>query len=109
MERFFQASKRQVPPFSVNSHPSVQNRSTLQLIYHLFLLRLALGISPFGQSLLDLPPIEADQFHQPHIAKEPSCQFIHRLAPKENLEQIQQQKLHRRDQHSAHSRQLLLL
>src|SRR5713226_2511478 len=34
MERFFQASKRQVPPFSVNSHPSVQNRSTLQLIYH---------------------------------------------------------------------------
>src|SRR5713226_5167547 len=33
MERFFQASKRQVPPFSVNSHPSVQNRSTLQLIY----------------------------------------------------------------------------
>jgi hypothetical protein len=35
MERFFQASKRQVPPFSVDSHPSVQNRSTLQLIYHL--------------------------------------------------------------------------
>jgi hypothetical protein len=31
--RFFRASKRQVPPFSVNSHPSVQNRSTFQLIY----------------------------------------------------------------------------
>ena len=34
MERFFQASKRHVPPFSANSHPLVQNRSTLQLIYH---------------------------------------------------------------------------
>ena len=34
MERFFQAAKCQVPPFSANSHPSVQNRSTLQLIYH---------------------------------------------------------------------------
>jgi hypothetical protein len=34
-KRFFQASKRQVPPFSVNSHPSMQNRSTFQLIYHL--------------------------------------------------------------------------
>jgi ClpX C4-type zinc finger len=33
MERLFQASKRQVPPFSVHSRPSVQNRSTLQLIY----------------------------------------------------------------------------
>ena len=31
--RFFRASKRQVPPFSVNSHLSVQNRSTFQLIY----------------------------------------------------------------------------
>jgi len=30
---FFQVSQRQVPPFSANSHPSVQNRSTLQLIY----------------------------------------------------------------------------
>ncbi len=37
LEQFFQASKRQVPPFSVNSHPSVQNRSTLQLIYHFLL------------------------------------------------------------------------
>jgi hypothetical protein len=35
MERFFQASRRQVPPFSANFHPSVQNRSTLQLIYQL--------------------------------------------------------------------------
>ena len=35
MERFFQASKCQVPSFSTNSHPSVQNRSILQLIYHL--------------------------------------------------------------------------
>ena len=34
-KQFFQASKRQVPSFSVNSHPSVQNRSTLQLIYQL--------------------------------------------------------------------------
>ena len=34
MERFFQASKCLIPPFSANSHPSVQNRSTLQLIYH---------------------------------------------------------------------------
>src|SRR5207253_9006078 len=34
-KRFFQASKRQVPPLSANSHPSVQNRSTLQLIYQL--------------------------------------------------------------------------
>ncbi len=34
-KRFFQASKHQVPPFRVNSHPSVQNRSTFQLIYHL--------------------------------------------------------------------------
>jgi hypothetical protein len=34
-KRFFQASKRQIPSFSANSHPSVQNRSTLQLIYHL--------------------------------------------------------------------------
>src|SRR6266487_2546242 len=33
VERFFQASKRQVPSFSVKFHPSVQNRSTLQLIY----------------------------------------------------------------------------
>jgi hypothetical protein len=33
LERFFQALKRQVPPFSVNSYPSVQNRSTFQLIY----------------------------------------------------------------------------
>src|SRR5947209_8639628 len=32
-KRFFQASKRQVPPFSANSHPSMENRSTLQLIY----------------------------------------------------------------------------
>ena len=35
LERFFQASKRQVPSFSVKFHPSVQNRSTLQLIYQL--------------------------------------------------------------------------
>src|SRR5207249_8370465 len=33
-KQFFQASKRQVPSFSVNSHPSVQNWSTLRLIYH---------------------------------------------------------------------------
>src|SRR5207253_8339540 len=32
-KQFFQASKRQVPSFSVNSHPSVQNWSTLRLIY----------------------------------------------------------------------------
>jgi hypothetical protein len=32
-KQFFQASKRQVPSFSVNSHPSVQNRPALQLIY----------------------------------------------------------------------------
>ena len=38
MERLFQASKRQVPPFSVDSHPLVQNRSTLQLIYQLAVL-----------------------------------------------------------------------
>ena len=30
---FFQALKRQVPSFSVKFHPSVQNRSALQLIY----------------------------------------------------------------------------
>ncbi len=35
VERLFQASKRPFPSFSANSHPSVQNRSTLQLIYHL--------------------------------------------------------------------------
>jgi hypothetical protein len=34
-ERFFQASKHQIPCFRSNSHPSVQNRFTLQLIYHL--------------------------------------------------------------------------
>jgi hypothetical protein len=33
MERFFQTAKRQVPPFSANFHPSVQNQSTFQLIY----------------------------------------------------------------------------
>src|SRR5215470_10397289 len=33
-KRLFQASKCQVPSFSVHSHPSVQNRFTLQLIYH---------------------------------------------------------------------------
>src|SRR5229473_3630106 len=32
---FFQALKRQVPSFSVKFHPSVQNRSALQLIYHM--------------------------------------------------------------------------
>jgi len=36
MERLFQASKRQVPSFSVDSHPSVQNRSALHLIYHVY-------------------------------------------------------------------------
>src|SRR5437868_2218921 len=34
-----QASKRQVPSFSVNSHPSVQNSSTLRLIYHLLVFK----------------------------------------------------------------------
>lgn len=34
LERLFQILKRQVPSFGVNSHPSVQNRSTFQLIYH---------------------------------------------------------------------------
>jgi hypothetical protein len=34
MERFFQTAKRQVPPFRANFHPSVQNQSTFQLIYH---------------------------------------------------------------------------
>src|SRR5262249_14528508 len=33
LERFFQVSKRLVPPFGVHSRPSAQNRSTLQLIY----------------------------------------------------------------------------
>ncbi len=33
LERFFQVSKCLIPPFSVHSHPSVQNQSTLQLIY----------------------------------------------------------------------------
>ncbi len=44
MERFFQASKRQVPPFSVDSHPSMQNRSTFQLIYHLLFLRYSVSL-----------------------------------------------------------------
>jgi hypothetical protein len=34
-KRFFQAAKRQVPSFSAKFHPSVQSRSTFQLIYHL--------------------------------------------------------------------------
>jgi hypothetical protein len=38
---FFQVAQRQVPPFSAHSHPSVQNRSTLQLIYHLDLEKVA--------------------------------------------------------------------
>src|SRR5258708_20940827 len=33
-ERFFQASKHEFPCFRSNSHPSVHNQSTLQLIYH---------------------------------------------------------------------------
>src|SRR5262245_9444897 len=33
-KRFLQASKCLVPPFSANFYPSVQNQSTLQLIYH---------------------------------------------------------------------------
>src|SRR5437667_12042089 len=34
LERFFQAAKRQIPSFSEKFHPSMQNRSVLQLIYH---------------------------------------------------------------------------
>src|SRR5437763_15731594 len=34
-KRFSQASKHQFPSFSANFHPSVQNWSTLQLIYQL--------------------------------------------------------------------------
>jgi hypothetical protein len=33
LERVFQVSKCLVPPFNANFYPSVQNRSTLQLIY----------------------------------------------------------------------------
>jgi hypothetical protein len=32
--RFSQAPSHQVPSFNAKFHPSVQNRSTLQLIYH---------------------------------------------------------------------------
>ena len=42
------------------------------------------------------------------MTKQDSRQFMHRLAPKEDSEQGEQQKLHRGDQHSLHSRQLLL-
>src|SRR5260221_14622117 len=35
VKRFSQAMKHQVPSFRSYSHPSVQNRSTLQLIYQL--------------------------------------------------------------------------
>ncbi len=45
-KQFFQASKRQVPSFSVHSHPSVQNRSTLRLIYQHNDLTLAANAPP---------------------------------------------------------------
>jgi len=51
-KRFFQASKRQVPPFSVNFHPSVQNSSTLQLIYQ---QSLQAGFTAFQQFWGDQP------------------------------------------------------
>jgi hypothetical protein len=66
----------------------------------LFFLALPLRIAASGQSLLHLPCIESDQFHERDIAKEHVRQLIHRLAAKEDFEQIQQEKLHRRDQDS---------
>ena len=42
------------------------------------------------------------------MTKEHPRQFIHGLTAKEDFEQIQQEKLHRRDQHALNSGQLLL-
>jgi len=43
VKRFFQASKCLFPPFSADFHPSVQNWSTFQLIYH-FSVNVNFGI-----------------------------------------------------------------
>ncbi len=58
----------------------------------MLLLAGALRVPALGQALFHLPPIEAHQLHQGHIAKEPARQCVHRLAPKEHFEQVQQHK-----------------
>jgi len=56
LERFFQVSKCLIPPFSVHSHPSVQNQSTLQLIYHLLSAkRVKDAIEVFKLNVADYP------------------------------------------------------
>ena len=72
----------------------------------MLLLRLAPSIPALGQSCFHLPGIESYQLHQRHITEEHLGQLIHRLAPNEHFEQIQQHKLHRGDQDSLDSGQL---
>jgi len=72
LERFFQVSKCLIPPFSVHSHPSVQNQSTLQLIYHLLNKPLLHKYSGWRRGVVDDEPVPGrPAIHQKRQARTP--------------------------------------
>src|SRR6266480_3473727 len=80
-KRFSLASKHQFPSFSANFHPSMQNWSTLQLIYQVRRKSLLVLNSVYdGMALCTLATLQ--QYQLWHLSY---CIYIYRPLPNEEL------------------------